>query len=173
MTGLEGIYTIASWTSNQDACDAEGASILETQGQTALYVKVETFITEKFVNVVPCADAAECEEKAGDSDTIHVGQWGFEEGSDDDGWRNVWYSVFDNFEDDTQCDGTRVEDVLLTAGEDGVRLESSSSETVTFAKPSGITDCWDIEDADAEDLVGTPPCAEYEALAATYASDLP
>lgn len=173
MTSLEGIYAISSWTQNQTACGAEGDSILESQGQTTLYVKVENFLGAEFVNVVPCTDTGDCEEMAGDSGTIHVGQWGFEEGSDDDGWRNVWYSVFDNFEDDTQCDGRRVEDVMTAPSEGGLRIEHRASESVLFAKPSGITDCWDIEDDDAADLVGGPPCAELEVLTATYSADLP
>jgi len=173
MTDLEGIYTIASWTRNDADCNAEGASILETQGQTALYVKIETFITEKFVNVVPCTDTADCEEMAGDSDTIHLGQWGFEEGSDDDGWQVISYSAFDNMSDDTQCDGTRHEAVMTSPAEGGLRLEARSSETVQFAKPSGITDCWDVEDDDAAGLVGEPACAELEVLTATYVSGLP
>jgi hypothetical protein len=173
MTGLQGIYTIDSWTHNDTACDVEGDSILESKGQTALYVKVETFITAKFVNVVPCTDTAECEEMAGDSDTIHLGQWGFDEGSDGNGWRNVWYSAFEDFDDDTQCDGTRHEDQLLEPADGSLRVETRSSQTVQFAKPGGISDCFDIEDNDLEDLVGEPPCNELEVLAATFAGGLP
>jgi hypothetical protein len=173
MTGLEGIYTIDTWTRNDTACGAEGDSILESEGQTAVYIKAENLLGQKFVNVVLCTNIADCEAQAGDSDTIHLGQWGFVDGSDGDGWRNVWYSVFDNFTDDTLCDGTRREDVLLAPTEDGMRLEARSSETVQFAKPNGITDCWDIEDDEAADLVGEPPCAEFEVLAATYSTTLP
>jgi len=173
MTGLQGIYTIDSWTRNDTACASEGASILETQGETALYVKVETFVTEKFINVVPCADIADCQSMAGDSGTIHLGQWGFQKGGDDDGWVNVWYSVFDNFNDNTMCDGTRHEDRLLSPAEGGLRVEARSSQTIQFAKPNGINDCFDIDDSAEPGLVGEPPCEEYEALGATYDSPLP
>jgi hypothetical protein len=173
MTALEGIYTIDTWTENTAGCAAEGDSILESQGRTALYVKIETFVTEKFINVNPCTDIADCESMASDGDTIHLGQWGFESGNDDDGWTNIWYAAFDNFDDETQCDGTRHEDVMRAPADGALRIEARASQTVQFAKPQGITDCWDLEDEEIEELVGEPACGELEVLAATYDSDLP
>ena len=173
LTGLQGVYNIDTWTRNDTACGAEGASILETQGSTALYIKAETFITEKFVNVVPCADTADCEEMAGDDTTIYLGNWIFQDGSDDDGWQSVTYSAFDNFDDDTQCDGTRREAAMTTPAEGGLRIEARTNETIQFAKPSGVTNCFlDIDDAELEDLVGEQACVRLEVLTATFLSGL-
>src|SRR5687768_124521 len=93
MTELEGIYEASTWTSNVDACD-EGPSVIETEPQTIFYVKEENFLGIEFLNVSFCSDRAECEMNAADDDTIHLGMWSFEEGSDDDGWTSSWFEGF-------------------------------------------------------------------------------
>jgi hypothetical protein len=171
MTGLQGIYVINTWTENPTACDVEGASVLG--GETALYIKEENFLGEKFVNVVPCTDIPDCESMAGDSDTIHLGNWGFQEGSDEGGWTNSWGSAFDDFDDPTQCDGTRHDDVLTAPAAGGIRLDARTSAEVLFPKPSGVTDCFDLEDDAVLAEVEGAACAELEVLTATFDRELP
>ncbi len=173
MTAWEGIYDIDTWTNNATACDAEGDSILDTQGATALYVKVENFLGQKFVNVNTCSDVADCETMASDADTIHVGQWGFSDGSDGDGWSYNWYTAFDNFDDDTKCDGTRHETLFTSPADGAVRLEARTSVEVQFDKPDGVTNCFDLEDEDLEGPVGDPACGRFEVVTATFNEDLP
>src|SRR5262245_8030913 len=84
-SALGGLSTIDTWTENLTGCDAEGDSILETQGSTALYLKNESFFGEDFLNGVMCTDVEDCATKAAD-DTIYLDRFAFTEGNDDDGY---------------------------------------------------------------------------------------
>jgi hypothetical protein len=62
---------------------------------------------------------------------------------------------------------------MMLASTDGVIIEARTSATVVFPKPSGITDCFDVEDDQAKTLVGEPACERYEVLSASFLAGLP
>src|SRR5690349_830109 len=80
----EGIYMIDTWTRNATACDAEGPSVATTH-DPFFYLKNENFLGTEFVNLNNCKDSAECKMLANDKDTIHIGEFGFDMGSDSSG----------------------------------------------------------------------------------------
>src|SRR5687768_947948 len=104
LTAHEGVYAVATWTSNPTACDAEGPSIAEIQ-DPFFFIKSESFFGEQFINVNACPTVGECQADARDDDTLHIGQWGFQSGSDADGWSDDSAFAFDV---QGTCEATRV-----------------------------------------------------------------
>jgi hypothetical protein len=85
-TELEGIYQLASWTHNPDSCDGEGPDAAEASFYTHFFVKFESFFGEDFVTTVFCDNIDDCRATAAEEDTIHIGNFAFDEGNDDEGW---------------------------------------------------------------------------------------
>jgi hypothetical protein len=163
-SAFEGVYEVTAWTDNDTGCDAEGASILELESQTTFYIKLENFFGE-FLNVKFCDDTADCQELAGDADTINIGRWFFEDGGDD-GWTEGYYSG-SAFGGDT-CEGDYVETALSPSGEDGVRVEVRRTEAGGFAPDSdGFCD-----DDDGRQAAEGQPCTGYEVMTAGRVGDL-
>lgn len=164
-SALQGIYAIDTWTDNAAGCDAEGESILDTQSDTALYLKEENFLGAKFLSGVLCADVAACAEMAADDETIHLGRYSFEDGSDADGWRAGYCSAFC---DAGTCDGDYVENVLTSRAEGEIRLETRSTP-VTGVADDGDGFC---DDAAARAAAEGEACGSLEVIAATFDSGI-
>ena len=154
-TDLEGVYTVATWTDNQASCDAEGQSVLALH-EGFFYIKEENFLGSKFVNVSGCMDVADCQAKAGDDGTIHIGGYGFETGSDSAGWRSHSAIAFGS---GGTCMGS-VSDVLMTSTADTVRIESRATMSAPFTG--------DCTEAAAEAAAAGQPCASLEVVTATF-----
>src|SRR5687767_7761258 len=117
-TSHEGIFAVSTWTRNPTACAAEGPSVA-TQNSPFFYVKNESFLGTSFVNVNGCEDVAACTTEANDKDTIHIGMFAFEQGSDSDGWTTRSAFAFDV---QGQCQGG-VTESTLTISSSGFRIE--------------------------------------------------
>jgi len=163
LTELEGVYTITTWTDNTASCAAEGASVLDQMTDKALFVKVENFLGQKFVNAVRCTDVADCQAKAAE-DTIFLDGYAFENGSDEDGWTGA--TVFAGGID--TCEGS-VTDHVMTAPADGaLHFESKTRNSLPFDKDSeGFCNT-----DDARTAAEGQPCVELEVITATFAEDL-
>jgi hypothetical protein len=161
-TAAEGIYQIASWTENVDSCDSEGASIAEDNSNTFLYVENAEFFGQEFINVATCPDLETCRSEAED-DTINLGGFAFESGSDSDGWTSSGYFLSGQ---DT-CGGEVFEDRLLVT-DDGVTIERRAKIVEGIPLDSdGFCD-GDAAEAMAKSL----PCARLEVLQGTLQEDL-
>jgi hypothetical protein len=169
MSGLTGIYDINTWTENTTACDSEGPP-KEFVSETALYIKEENFFGS-FLNVVPCADIADCETMAGDDDTIHLGNWGFTEGNDDDGWTETSAYAFQDFNDPTLCDATGTDTIMTTPAEGTIRIEVRTSHAEDYPATGPNDD--PCPDEAAEAAVAGQPCDSYEVVSATFNEGLP
>ena len=161
-TGHEGIYSVTTWTRNPTACDAEGPSVASTH-DPFFYVKNENFLGASFVNVNGCADVTTCKTDANDEDTIHIGNFFFEEGSDGSGWSSR--SAF-AFEVQGQCEGG-VTESTLTISSSGFRIEQKHFEAVPFAASAGEDECPDDK---VEQAIAGQPCDELEVVTATFDS---
>ncbi|HTM21628.1 MAG TPA: hypothetical protein VL172_14000 [Kofleriaceae bacterium] len=170
MSGLTGVYDINSWTDNPTACDVEGPASGNTE--TALYVKEENFIGTKFLNVNACTDVAECETLAADDDTINIGNWGFTDGNDDDGWVDSNAYAFTNFDDPTKCDATGSETIMTSPAEGMLRIERRTTHSAEPYPATGPNDD-PCPDAGAEAAVQGQPCDSLEVVTATFNEPLP
>jgi hypothetical protein len=161
-TGREGIYSVLGATRNPTACDVEGPP--QTGLEPFFYIKNESFIGAHFVNVKTCMDATECEMEANESDTIHIGRWTFEEGSDSDGWTNRSAIAF---EFDGTCMGGVTETSLKFDGMT-VRIEERSFDAVPFPPSAGEDEC---PDEKVEAAIEGVPCEDFEVVEAAFQSD--
>lgn len=82
-TALEGIYE-GSRTHNAEGCDSEGPP--QVLFDPNFFVRLDSFLGEEFVSVVACDALDECRMTAADTDTIHIGEFTFDDGNDQDGW---------------------------------------------------------------------------------------
>lgn len=162
-TSFEGIYRVETWTDNLTGCAAEGPSV--TQGRDPLfYTKNEDFFGETFVNVKSCEDIATCKAEANDGDTIHIGMFGFEQGSDSAGWTT--HSAF-AFSVQGQCEGG-VTDSKLTITATSFRIEAKHVEAVPFPAGTGDDEC---PDEKVEQAAAGQPCDGLEVVTATFMED--
>jgi hypothetical protein len=162
-SGHEGIYMVDTWTRNATACDAEGPSIAATN-DPLFYLKNESFFGQTFVNVKDCTDVDNCKMLANDKDTVHIGNFGFDMGSDSSGWTT--HSAF-GFAFQGQCEGD-VHDSKLTFTGTTLRIESRSVAAKPF--PAGTNADDECPDEKVEQNAAGQPCTELEVLTATFMS---
>lgn len=159
-TDLEGIYQVTAWTRNSTACDAEGMSVATTH-DPFFYIKDESILGQHFVNVEGCMDLAECNTKANDKDTIHIGEFTFEDGSDSSGWKS--HNAF-AFEVQGQCQGG-VTDTVMTNAAMAIRIEKRHVEAVPFPPSTGDDECPDDK---VDTAAAGQPCDELEVVTASF-----
>ena len=162
-TELEGVYNIDTWTRNDASCDAEGGSILEDQTDHSIFVQQQEFLGQEFLAGVLCTDVADCQDKAAE-DTLFLGAFNFDKGSDSDGWTGGIVFAGGGGAD---CSGG-VTDIVMTSSGDSIRIESRTRQSVPF--PPGPDGFCDSEDA--KDAAEGQPCTELEVVTATFADDL-
>lgn len=163
-TAFEGIYRVDTWTENPMACDAEGPSVAAIH-DPFFYVKNESFLGQGFVNVKDCGDIATCSDEANDPDTIHIGSFGFDAGSDSAGW-SAHSAVAFAFQG--QCEGG-VTDTTLMITKTGFRIERRHVEAVPFPPDTGAED--ECPDAKVEQAAAGQPCDELEVVTASFEQD--
>jgi hypothetical protein len=154
-SALQGIYELASWTSNPDSCDVEGPPSFEASAYSHFFVRQDEFFGETFVSAVMCADLEECRTNAAETDTLFLGQFSFDEGSDDSGWTG-WNAS--GIPSDDGCDA--MVNLGRLTGEPGVSVTiRQEGRPVTGVPLDGEGDCdLDVaheraEDASCEQLV--------------------
>lgn len=162
LTGKTGVYTVDTWTRNLVACDVEGSSIAANQ-DPHFFIKSEDFLGEQFINVNLCPSVNQCLTDARDNETLHIGQWGFQVGSDTSGWTDD--SAFAIVVAGT-CEATRVQTVMTFAGAT-VRIEERTSEGMFSPSPNN-----ECPDADAAIATASSPCKELDVVTATFAAEL-
>lgn len=167
-TDFEGIYTIDAWNDNLSACDAEGPSVLD-QREDIFYIKLDNFVGYEFVNVNTCADVAQCQEWAHDEDTLHIGEFSFDQGSDDDGWTTRVAFATDDPEVTTNCVAD-VRTAVLTGDATTVSIRIETVDTPSF--PREADDCFYEEDERVFELAEGEPCVALETIHATFMTDL-
>jgi len=120
----------------------------------------------KFLNLNFCDDVADCEALASDADTIHLGMYGFDLGSDGNGWRSEYYAGFTNADD--VCEGAYRVATMTQPDDTHLRVEIRDTEAGGFAPDSdGFCD----DDAGKAAAQGQP-CTALEVFAATLVGDL-
>jgi hypothetical protein len=158
ITGLAGIYTIDTWTHNTAGCDAEGEP--ETGHEANLYIESEDFLGHAFVNANTCTDVADCQSQI-DSDTLDLGRWILDGGSDSAGWTGkVSYAGGDGA---TGCSGGVITVVLTSPAAGKVRFETRSQSAAPFAVDSNGECTTEAAEAAAVDQ----PCESLEVTTAT------
>jgi len=170
-TELAGVYTIDSWTLNEEGCEEPGpdnGSDLLLWPRVGVNPDSGTATDSAWVFGYLCSDVDNCAERqnAGEFEASLVNGWHFDEGSDADGWvasRDFAFIDHDSEEEDA-CAGYRV-DALLTPAEGGVRIETRT-EIVRWA---GDVTCAD--ETVAEHVSGQ--CSELQIIDATFEVDLP
>jgi hypothetical protein len=165
-TAMEGIYTVSTWTRNATACDVEGMSTASSH-DPLFYIKSESFLGAKFVNVKDCLDVADCKALANDGDTIHIGMFNFDDGGDSEGWTNRSAFGFESFSMPGMCTGSVKVSKLVREGT-GVRIEERNTDAVPFPVSSGDDEC--PEDKVEAAAMGQP-CTELEVVTAAFNSD--
>jgi hypothetical protein len=161
-TGHEGIYMVGTWTRNATACDAEGASTAQSH-EPLFYVKNESFLGVHFVNVNSCADSGACKTEANDDGTLHIGQFGFDQGSDSKGFSSHSAFAF-KLSSSGMCEGGVTDSTLEFTGTT-FRIEEKHFEAVPFAPSSGDDEC---PDAKVEQAAAGQPCTEFEVVTASF-----
>lgn len=159
-TSFEGIFKVDTWTRNPTACDVEGPSVAQSH-EPLFYVKNESFLGAKFVNVNGCVDVAACKMDANDEDTIHIGSFAFEEGDDSAGWTTRSAFAFDV---QGVCKGG-VTDTKLTITRTMLRIEQKHVEALPFPPSTGEDEC---PDEKVEMAAQGQPCDELEVVTATF-----
>ncbi|HLL24645.1 MAG TPA: hypothetical protein VK427_21080 [Kofleriaceae bacterium] len=163
-TSHEGVFTLKSWTRNTTSCDAEGGSVAPP-GQAFFYVKNESFLGSDFINVKGCDDVAGCVAEANEKDTINIGQFALDKGSDGGGWTSHGASGF-SFAG-SPCEGS-VFDLKLAITATEFRLEERRTEAVPFPAETGEDKCPDDK---VEKAAAGRPCSELEVVTATFVQD--
>jgi hypothetical protein len=164
-TEFEGIWRVDTWTDNNMGCAAEGPSVAAGR-EAFLYTKNEAFPGTSFVNVKGCDDIVTCKELANDKSTIHIGSFGFEEGSDATGWTTHFAFAFASSQG--KCEGG-VTDTKLTISATTFRIEGRHIEAVPFPATSDPDD--ECPDASIEQAAAGQPCAGLEVVTATFMQD--
>ena len=159
-TSFQGIFKVDTWTQNRMSCDVEGASVATTH-EPLFYVKNESFLGQSFVNVNGCVDLATCKTEANDKDTIHIGSFAFEEGSDKSGWSTRSAFAFDV---QGMCEGG-VTDTKMTITKTTIRIEQRHVEAIPFPPSTGEDEC---PDAKVEMAAMGQPCDELEVVTASF-----
>jgi hypothetical protein len=160
-SALEGIYVITEWTENTTAC-TEGPSILGFD--TAMFVRYETFFGTSYLHAMPCADVAACAEMAAEEDTLFLGGYFLDRGSDGEGWIG---DDFDQSSFDGTCEGNYIEYVLTGEVGADVRVEGHAYPVEPFPEDEdGFCDSRAAREA------ATETCTGLEVLVATYDSDI-
>ncbi len=155
LTELEGVYTVSTWTESSTSCDAEGPSVA-AQRKPSFYIKAESFFGEDFVNVKSCDSEAACRMLATEADTIHIGEFAFEDGSDAAGWSSRSAS---GYAFDGSCMGLVSESKLIATGEQ-IRIEVRRIEVPPFA-PDAQNEC---PDEAVTAAAAGQPCTDLEVV---------
>ena len=165
MTALEGIYELASWTHNPDGCDGEGPATFEESNYSHFFIKREAFFGEEFVTTVFCSELDDCRAQAAEEDTLHIGNFAFDSGNDDDGWTGTSTILFN---DDTSCMGSVLEATLTGTPGSAVRIDQEGV-TVTDVPLAGEDEC---DDQAAYDQAAGLPCEELTVVMGTFLEEI-
>jgi len=175
-SSFEGDYEITSWTMNEEGCDAEGESTLESHSAKLALVQVCSWsmfgASEAFLEAYPCNDQADCDENRCTSNHVVYGGYMFNSGDDETGWSEDESKTF--ADNDGQCTGTHYHQTLTQQGDGSLKVEIKGYEVVPFPKVEecsefmGDETCFDTcaDDASTKAAEGQP-CVSYEVLVLT------
>lgn len=164
-TALAGIYQLSSWTHNPEGCEAEGPEAPEASLNSHFFVRQDSFFGVEFVSAVMCSDLEVCRADAADTDTIHLGGFAFDQGSDGDGWTGSTYILAVG---ETSCSGQVYQSTLTGEAGDSVRI-TRESKTVADVPLAADDDC-DSEAALAQ--ADERPCEELSVVTGSFLEDI-
>jgi hypothetical protein len=157
------VYLVSTWTENLTGCAAEGTSVA-SQRSANFYIKAENFLGVEFINFKSCDGDADCKMLATEPNTINLGEFGFEEGSDSDGWRSRSAT---GFEFNGACMAYVTETVLTSPASGQLRIEARRTDAPPFA-PDAQGEC---PDAAVEAAVVGQPCSDLEVVTGAKTGD--
>lgn len=163
-TEVEGIYTVDSYTRNEEACAAEGASVLEELEERFLVVTVREALGQQYVSAVSCADVADCRAKAAADEYAAQYMANFTR-AEGEGLAGTQVSTgWSGSEGDLCTAPERLELSLVKVGDEGLRLETRTTVGDDYPADS---DGFCTTDGGAAATKGKP-CAQLEVLTATF-----
>lgn len=164
-TDLEGIYELGSWTHNPDGCDEPGPAAAEAGFYTHFFVKHESFFGEDFITTVFCDDVDECRASAAEEDTLHIGNFAFDSGSDAMGWTG---SSFVLSVGETSCSGSVFEATMTGNPHASVEIDEET-KTVTDVPVDDMGECVDQE---AYDQAADLPCEQLTVVGGIFLEEI-
>ena len=170
---LVGDYEISVWTENLEGCEAEGASLLESNTNKLALVQVCGFsffgVSEYFLEVYPCMNAADCDENRCTDDHVVIGGHMFDSGNDEEGWVDDATRAMAG--DDGMCTGTHQRKTLTAQSDGTLKVEIRSYEVAPFAETRDCDDSFgddtcfsSCEDADSAKAAEGQACVSYEVM---------
>jgi hypothetical protein len=172
LAGYEGIYQLDAATENPTACDAEGASVLDTIAQKQFVAIALRVLTTNGLQVIGCADDAGCAEIAVNA---KAGR----------GWVAPWSSFFSDslgadqlggllassgFNQNGTCTERTYTALTLTRAGDTLRLEERLTNLADVPADNGI--CW-AEPAKQRSEAAALPCSSLSVMAGSKRVPLP
>ena len=164
-TALTGVYEIDAWTLNDMGCDTEGPSILATEDDGSFYVNTFTFFGVTALQAATCVDVETCAAEAAE-ESINLGGFAFEEGSDASGWTESGYVLSSS--GGGPCSG-QVFTYELTAPSPGT-VALTRRSTLVNDVPRGADDFCDEEAAEA--MAASQPCDQLEVVTGSFVQDI-
>jgi hypothetical protein len=146
---LEGVFELASWTTNTADCTSEGTPAFEQQQYSHFFVRQDDFFGLRLMNAVMCDSLSTCRTEAADQDTFYIGNFLFDQ-VDPDGWTGAR-----GYLADADCSGVVFEAHLSGVEGESIRIEEHS-KTVTDVARDADGDC----DFDAARAQAAPQACE-------------
>lgn len=145
---LEGVFELASWTTNAESCASDGEPALEQQEYSHFFVREDDFFGLRLMNAVMCDSLTSCRMEAADEDTFFIGNFLFDQVTED-GWTGAR-----GYLASADCSGVVFEAHMSGVDGESIRIEEHS-KTVTDVARDSDGDC----DFDAARAQAAPqPC---------------
>lgn len=162
VTGLEGVYVVATWSENPTGCETEGVDVAASNDGFA-FVRHQAFFGEDLVSAGTCPTQAECEEEAFvGEDELRISGLIFERGSDDAGWEGEVGST--SWSGDSECNAT-VRYNQMTWDGMSITLRTEEKRVEPFAQTANPDDPCPFETA--VELSKTTACSSLRVITAT------
>jgi hypothetical protein len=164
-TDLEGIYALDAWNQNSASCADPGGDVLGLHDPN-VFIALESFFGQTFLTVVECPDPATCAAEANEEDTLHLGQFLLDQGSDSKGWTGTTSFSFGPDVDNNCSGGVSKSTLTVDAGGLAVTIRDEEIDVPSFPPRDGECEPEDAVEA-SEDL----PCTSLEVVHATFVSE--
>ena len=163
---FEGIYELTHYTENASGCDSEGVSLLGTTTDAWFVLVARTVLSMQTLELVSCADAADCAAKAEQIRNfgIYTSDFAATLSSEASADELGGFSASTGFEENGVCVERDYLDHVLTRSGDAVRLESRTKALDDKPVENGFCVVRPSESrAEAE----AAPCAAFDAIEGT------
>jgi hypothetical protein len=172
LADFEGVYQLDTATENPAACDAEGASVLDTIAQKQFVAVALRMLTIQGLQLISCADDAGCAETAmrakGGSGWAASWSWFFSDSLGADQLGGL--SASSGFNQNGTCTDRTYTALTLTRTGDMLRLEARQTNLADVPADGGI--CW-AEPAKQRSEAAALPCSSLRVLTGSRRGPLP